>query len=58
MIIRGRGEDGGGGILDGKASLRWLNWRMGSEDGGGEGGIHDLHPITVMAGQISCNVVC
>ena len=57
MIIRGK--DGGGGILDDKARLRPLNWRIGSEDGGGgdEGGIHDLHPITLMAGQISCNLL-
>ena len=57
MIIRGRGEDGGGGILDDKAILPWLNWRIGSEDGWLEGGIHDLHPITLMAGQKSWNFV-
>ena len=54
MIIRGRGEDGGGGIVDGKAGLPRLYWRrIGSE----EGGIDDLHPITLMAGQRSWNLV-
>ena len=43
--------------MEDKAILRWLNWRIGSEDGGGEGGIHDLHPITLMAGQRSWNLV-
>ena len=57
MIIRGSGKDGGGGILDEKATLRGLYWRIGSEDGWGEGGIHDLHSITLMAGQKSWNLV-
>ena len=39
--------------MDDKAVLRWLNWRIGSEDGG----IHDLHPIALMAGQTSWNFV-
>lgn len=55
MIIRG--QDGGGGILEDKTVLCWLNWRIGSEGGGGEGGIDDLHPITLMAGQKSWNFV-
>ena len=43
--------------MDDKAGLRPLNWRIGSEDGGVEGGIDDLHPITLMAGQRSWNFV-
>ena len=43
--------------MDDKAILPWLNWRIGSEDGWLEGGIHDLHPITLMAGQKSWNFV-
>ena len=43
--------------MDDKAVLLWLNWRIGSEDGWLEGGIHDLHPITLMAGQKSWNFV-
>ena len=39
--------------MDDKAVLRWFNWRVGSE----EGGIDDLHPITLMAGQRSWNLV-
>ena len=39
--------------MDDKAVLRWFNWRVGSE----EGGIDDLHPITLMAGQKSWNFV-
>ena len=43
--------------MDVKSILRWLDWRIGSEDGGVEGGIDDLHPITLMAGQRSWNFV-
>ena len=43
--------------MDDKAGLRPLNWRIGSEDGGGEGGIHNLHSITLMARQKSWNFV-